>query len=116
MILQTAAQVLALIFITVGVVYSVLSVVGMYRMPDAYTRMHAAAKVTAVSAALLLLAVALLSTWQVALRAIATLAFIYVTIPVATQVVARAAYNRREPMTERTIMDELRDRHDPDER
>lgn len=116
MILETAAQVLALAFIFVGVVFAVLSVVGMYRMPDAYTRMHAAAKIVTLSTAMFLLGVALLSTWQVALRAIATLAFIYLTIPVATQVVARAAYNRREPMTERTIMDELRDRHDPDER
>lgn len=93
-----------------GVVFSALGVFGLYRMPDVYTRIHAGAKVIAIGSAFALLGLAILSPYEIALRAIAVLIFLYLTTPIATHATARAAHRRKEPMTKETVMDELASR------
>lgn len=91
-----------------GVVFSTLGVVGLYRMPDLYTRIHAGAKVIAIGSAFCLIGVALFSPREIAIRALAIMLFLYLTTPIATNAAARAAHRRREPMTPSTLLDELR--------
>jgi len=90
-----------------GVFTTALGVFGLYRMPDCFTRMHACSKVVTLGAPMLLLGVALLSPLEIGLRAIAVMAFTFLTTPVSVFVTARAAHRRREPMTARTVIDEL---------
>lgn len=89
-----------------GVLFSVLGVFGLYRMPDVFTRMHAAAKVITMGSAMCLVGVALLSTWEIGLRAVATMFFLYLTTPIATHIVARAAHRNKEFMAP-VLVDEL---------
>jgi len=90
-----------------GIVFSALGVFGLYRMPDIYTRIHAGAKVIAIGSAFSLLGVAFLSDLETAIRAIAVVAFIYLTTPIATQATGRSAHRRGETMV--AVIDELRE-------
>lgn len=66
--------------------------VGLLRLPDLFSRMHAASKAGALGAGLVLLGVALGSGDPgVTLRALAAIAFVLVTTPVAAHLLAKAA-------------------------
>lgn len=76
-----------------GSIFAVVSAVGVVRLPDLYTRMHAASKAGVVGAGLILLAVALISAdYAVVLRAILGIVFLVLTTPVSAHLLARAAY------------------------
>jgi len=87
-----------------------LTGVGLLRMPDIFTRMHAATKSASLGVALLLLAAALFfQETMVVTKAVVTIAFIFLTAPVAASLLGRAAYARRTPLWEHSVMDEGRD-------
>ena len=88
-ILQYVAGILML----AGALFSFLAAVGILRLPDLYTRMHAASKAGTMGAGLLLAAVAFVSLdGAVILRAIAGFVFLLLTAPVSAHLLARAAY------------------------
>ncbi len=90
-----------------GAAFTLVAALGVLRMPDLYTRMHAATKAGALGAGLILVAVGVaFRDPGVAVRAGAAVAFLAITAPVAAHVVARAAYGK-EPLWNRTIVDEL---------
>jgi multicomponent Na+:H+ antiporter subunit G len=79
--------------ILVGAIFSLLAAIGVLRLPDLYTRMHAASKAGTMGAGLLLLAIALIALdGPVVLRAIAGFVFLLLTAPVSAHLLARAAY------------------------
>jgi multicomponent Na+:H+ antiporter subunit G len=81
------------IFLIVGALFSLLAAVGVLRFPDLYTRLHAAAKAGTVGAGFVLLALAVSALDPaVALRAVAGVAFLVLTAPIAAHLIARAAY------------------------
>ena len=83
---------------------------GLVRMPDVFTRMHAATKSASLGVAFLLVAAALVfRDTAVATKAAVTIAFIFLTAPVAAHLLGRAAYVRRVPLWERSVVDEGRD-------
>lgn len=87
-----------------------LTGLGLVRMPDIFTRMHAATKSASLGVALLLLAAALFfQETMVVTKALVTIAFIFLTAPVAASLLGRAAYARRTPLWEHSVMDEGRD-------
>lgn len=87
-----------------------LTGLGLVRMPDIFCRMHAATKSASLGVALLLLAAALFfQETMVVTKALVTVAFIFLTAPVAASLLGRAAYARRTPLWEHSVMDEGRD-------
>lgn len=87
-----------------------LTGLGLVRMPDIFTRMHAATKSASLGVALLLLAAALFfRETMVVTKAMVTIGFIFLTAPVAASLLGRAAYARRTPLWEHSVMDEGRD-------
>jgi multicomponent Na+:H+ antiporter subunit G len=86
----------AALLLVAGGLFSFLAALGVLRLPDLYTRMHAASKAGAVGAGLLLLAVAVVSLAEldaaVSLRAILGILFLLLTTPVSAHLLARAAY------------------------
>jgi multicomponent Na+:H+ antiporter subunit G len=104
---------LTALLIIAGSGFMLIAGLGVLRMPDLLMRMHAATKAGTLGAGLLLLAVALAyADPGVTVRALATIAFLFLTAPVAAHVIGRAAYNSgRLALWERTCLDELaRDR------
>lgn len=86
-------QYLAAAMLLAGSLFALLAAVGLLRLPDLYTRMHAASKAGVVGAGLILLSVALVSLdGAVILRAVLGIVFLVLTTPVSAHLLARAAY------------------------
>lgn len=86
---------LSWVFLIVGGAFCLIGAVGLLRMPDFYTRMHAASIIDTLGAALILLGLLL----QAGLTLIAVKLFmlavlIFFTSPTATHALARAAMVR----------------------
>ena len=70
--------------LVIGAFLMFLTGLGLVRMPDIFTRMHAATKSASLGVALLLLAAALFfQETMVVTKAVVTIAFIFLTAPVA---------------------------------
>lgn len=96
-----------------GAFFMFVAAVGIIRMPDLLMRMHAATKAGTLGAGLILAAVAVFySELGVTMRATATIAFLFLTAPVAAHMIGRAAYFVGVRLWEGTIVDELRGRYD----
>ena len=88
---------LAAALILAGSLFSLLAAVGVVRLPDLLTRMHAASKAGVVGAGLILLAIAVVSgDSAIVLRAILGILFLALTTPVSAHLLARAALKARE--------------------
>lgn len=96
------------ILLLAGAVFSLLAAIGVVRLPDLYTRMHAASKAGAVGGGLILLAVAVLSQdAAVSMRAIIGVIFLLLTTPVSAHLLARASYLSGYRPCKETLIDEL---------
>lgn len=84
--------IVALLLIS-GAFFALSAAIGLIRLPDLYTRMHAASKVGTVGSGLLLLAAGLYSQdLAILARAIAGFVFLLLTAPVSAHLLARAAH------------------------
>ncbi|WP_163558543.1 monovalent cation/H(+) antiporter subunit G [Halomonas sp. NO4] len=97
-----------------GAIFMFLASLGLLRLPDLLTRMHATTKAATLGATLIMLAVALHFT-QVAFvaRAFGVIIFIMMTAPVAAHVIGRAGYFVGSKLWSGTVKDELRPNYDP---
>ena len=96
-----------------GAGFMLLAAVGLIRLPDLPTRMHASTKAGSLGAALTMLAVAVfLPEPAVIARAMATVAFLLLTAPVAAHAIGRAAYFVGVPLWEGTVKDDLAGHYD----
>lgn len=84
-----------------GVAFALVSVTGLLRLPDVYTRVHAGGKADTMAAALALAAAALTVGLDLATVKIGfLLLFLFVTAPTAAHAIARAALDQGiEPWT-----------------
>ncbi len=88
-------EILILLFAAVGVFFTFVAAVGMIRLPDVYSRSHAATKADTLGAGFSILAVALyFGTLGEVLRAVLLVVFVYYTNPTAAHAITRAAYSR----------------------
>ncbi len=96
-----------LIFLGLGVFLMFLAGLGLLRMPDVFTRMHASTKGASLGLAFLMIAAALyFHELGITTKAILTVAFIFLTAPVGAHMLGRAAYRRGTPMWEKSVIDE----------
>ena len=87
---------------------------GVLRMPDLFTRMQPATKGTTLGIACTLLAVAVhFGDSSVTTRALATIAFFFLTAPVTAHLIGRASFFVGVPLWKGTVIDELRGRYNP---
>lgn len=94
-------------------VFMLLAAVGILRMPDLFTRMSATSKAAGLGSGLALLAVAAhFGMLEVSTRAVAAILFVFMTIPVAAHMVARAGYLSGVQISDRTRFDELAGHYD----
>lgn len=96
------------IVLLLGAGFTLLAAIGVVRLPDLYTRMHAASKAGAVGGGLILIAVAILSQdAAVSIRAIIGVIFLLLTTPVSAHLLARASYLSGYKPCSETLIDEL---------
>jgi multicomponent Na+:H+ antiporter subunit G len=83
---------LASALVLAGALFSLIGAIGVLRLPDSYSRMHAASKAGMLGAVLLLGAVALASNGTLALEALAGLLILLASAPLAAHAISRAAH------------------------
>jgi multicomponent Na+:H+ antiporter subunit G len=97
-----------LALLVAGAALLLLAALGVLRMPDVFMRMSAATKASSLGAGLVVLAVAFyFGDLATVTRALAVIAFLFLTVPVASHLIGRAAYIDGAPLWERTVVDEL---------
>lgn len=102
-----------LTLLLLGAALLLLAALGVLRMPDVFMRMSAATKASSLGAGLVVLAVALyFGDLATVTRALAVIAFLFLTVPVASHLIGRAAYIDGAPLWERTVVDELAGHYD----
>ena len=91
-----------------GALFLLLGAVGVLRMPDAYNRIQAGTKATTLGTLLFLLGIGIANpVWFPKL--IVLILFILFTNPVSSHVLARSAHSIGIKLTERTVVDKLKD-------
>ncbi|MCO5200791.1 MAG: monovalent cation/H(+) antiporter subunit G [Chloroflexi bacterium] len=99
--------------VLVGAGLMLIAAIGVVRMPDLFTRMQATTKAATLGAGLVILGTAVhFATFSVTTRAVAAIAFVLLTAPIAAHLLGRAAYFLGVPLWEGSVRDELRDRYD----
>lgn len=102
------------LLLLLGGALMLLAAVGVLRMPDVFTRMHAATKPAVLGIGLIATGVALhFGDVGVMTRAILVIGFFVLTAPVAAHMIGRAAYFVGVPLWERTTIDDLSGQYDP---
>ena len=103
-------ELIVAVLLVTGGAFAMIAGVGLWRLPDVIIRMHASTKAGTLGAGLILAAVAVhYGGPAIALRAVATIAFLLITAPVSAHMIGRAAYRTGVPLSEHTAVNELRD-------
>lgn len=96
------------VLLLLGSAFVLVAALGVIRLPDLYSRMHAASKAGAVGGGLILLAVAVLSQdVSVAVRAIVGTIFLVLTTPLAAHLLARSAYIAQNQPEGSNVVDDI---------
>lgn len=107
---ESATHLIAALMLLTGSIFMLLAAIGLMRMPDLLTRMHATTKASVLGAGLMLLGVALFfGSGSVFARMLAIIAFITLTSPVAAHIIGRAGHATKTPLWSNTIKDSLRE-------
>ena len=86
-------EIMVSLFLLMGGILSLIAAAGVLRMPDIFTRMHAATKVGTVGVSSITIGLMIhFGSITVISRGILVIAFFLLTAPVAAHMIARAAY------------------------
>jgi len=103
-------EILVIVLILSGTVLSLLSSLGFLRLPDVYTRSHAATKSTTLGILCILLGTFLyflLQHHMVSIRLLLGIVFVFLTAPVAGHLVIRSAHRTNVQLADISVKDEL---------
>jgi multicomponent Na+:H+ antiporter subunit G len=112
---MSVVELLTVLVAAIGVFFMVVSSVGLVRLPDLYTRVHAAGKAGTLGIIGVLAGVGVyyITNLTVVVEMIALIAFFFLTAPVAAHMLDRAAYLRGIKPMDGTSPNDLEDRYDP---
>lgn len=104
---------LIMLLLLASAFFMLLAALGILRLPDLPTRMHASTKAGALGAILVMTAAALFfADSLVVTKAIAVILFILITAPIAAHAIGRAGYFVGAPLWEGSVKDELKASYD----
>ena len=93
--MSVALDIASWILLVAGGLFCVVGGIGLLRMPDFYTRVHAASVTDTLGVALILLGLALQAGWTLIAAKLAVIGLlIFFTSPAATHALAKAALER----------------------
>lgn len=89
---MTPLEIVAAAFVAVGTFFGLVATVGIIRLPDLYSRLHAASKSDTLGSVLSLAGIAVvLGLTTESVKLVFLLVFLFVTSPTAAHAIARAA-------------------------
>jgi len=100
-------DIITAILMLLGSLFMLLSAFGILRMPDVFTRMHAATKVGTVGVSGIAMAVAVhFEEMKVVAPALLIIVFFLATAPIAAHMIGRAAYEFGVELWKGTVIDQ----------
>lgn len=100
------------IFTIIGVFFTVVAAIGLIRLPDIYSRTHAASK-SATLGVMFVLSAAVLHVYVdervFDARLLLGFFFVLLTAPVGGHLISRAAHAKGVPLWEKSLQDELKE-------
>lgn len=97
---------------TIGAVFILIASIGIFRMPDFYTRLSITIKAGTLGIGCILGAGAIhFSEFSITTKVFAIIFFLFITSPVAAFLIARTAYVTGIKLWSGTVMDELKGRY-----
>lgn len=106
------ANILIIFPIVVGVILTIVTVIGILRLPDVYTRAHAASKSATMGVLSILLGVFFhfwINEGVISVQLLLAILFLFITSPIGGHLMSRAAYISGVKPTKLTVRDDLAD-------
>jgi len=105
---MTPLEILAAVLVAVGTFFGFVATVGIIRLPDLYSRLHAASKSDTLGSVLSLAGIAVvLGITTESMKLVFLLVFLFLTSPTAAHAIARAAKEQGvEPVGENAWLDD----------
>ena len=108
--MRAALDVLSAVLLLSGVSLAVIAGLGLVRLPDVFSRMHAATNPVTLGLALVLLGAALRVDGGDAATLLLVGMLQFLTAPVGAHIIGRSAYRAGAGALDDLVVDELRDR------
>ncbi|MFP4187365.1 MAG: monovalent cation/H(+) antiporter subunit G [Acholeplasmataceae bacterium] len=103
-LLETILDIIVIGLIVSGTFFFFVGVVGLIRMPDVFTRMHATTKCDTMGAGLIFISLIIRSGMSfISLNILIILIFLWLTNPTAAHFIAKSAYERMYPGKEERL-------------
>lgn len=106
------SEFLPVLLILIGSLFSALSAIGLIRLPDVYTRSHAASKSTTLGVLFTLVGTFfffLIEEGYFSIRLFLGIFFVFLTAPVAAHVIVRSAYRSKVELAKESVQDDLKE-------
>ena len=103
------SEIVAAIFVAIGVLFNLFGCIGLVRFPDVYTRLQAATKCVTLGTCLTLGGVAVYGFaggfGAMGMKSLLCIGFLVITAPTAAHALARGAYKYGVKLKEPTVVD-----------
>ncbi len=101
------SDLMIMILCTLGAIFILIAALGIYRMPDFYTRLSVTVKAGTLGVGCILAAVAIyFYDFAVSTKVFAIIFFLFITSPVAAYMISRTAFVSGIKMFNTTVIDE----------
>ena len=112
--MNIAWDIFTIFFLLIGLFFMLVGAIGVLRLPDTYNRLHGATKCSTLGLLGMLLAtVAHIGDLSIVTKASLTILFIFVSNPVGSHLLAKAALRDRVAKWQGTIGDESEEDDEP---
>ncbi|MCX7910703.1 MAG: monovalent cation/H(+) antiporter subunit G [Endomicrobia bacterium] len=102
-------EIIGLFFITIGVIADLIGCLGLVRFPDVYTRLQASTKCVTLGTCGIFFGVFFYYGFTIiGLKALLIIIFVFLTSPVSSHALAKAAYKSGVKMCQQSVCDEYR--------
>ncbi|WP_377279637.1 monovalent cation/H(+) antiporter subunit G [Planococcus dechangensis] len=108
--IETLVDILIIVLISIGVLFSAVTALGLIRLPDVYTRTHAASKSSTLGVLSVLLGTFIHFWFNEGIfntQMVIAIAFLFITQPVAGHLIGRASYMTGIKVAEETVRDDM---------
>ncbi|WP_214770566.1 monovalent cation/H(+) antiporter subunit G [Exiguobacterium sp. s39] len=103
-------ELIVAVFALLGMEFSLVTALGLIRLPDVYTRAHAASKSATLGVMSILIGVIIYFVTEdgfFSSRVVLGILFVLITAPIGGHLIARAAYYSNVPLWKSSVRDDL---------
>jgi multicomponent Na+:H+ antiporter subunit G len=108
-------DIISAVLMIIGAIFMLIGGLGVVRFPDLYMRISASTKASTLGVSFSLLGLAVhFNEFGITMRAMATIAFVVITAPLAAHLISRSAYSAGVPLWHKSVTDELHGQYEAD--